>query len=171
MTVEESPSGAGYEIHYQQWTLCVAGLCPTKFQLLHANQQMYQGTLELINNGEQLDISQAQWKFRQRQNRIEQWCQWHHADRLSLNMNYYFHQDAVVIEYLARNSIPTRLDIRHVIEPLSAAMTKPLHAASEQPDWQRARHGLPSDFIRQSAKTDWFREAFSATQWIVLGKM
>ncbi len=33
-------------------------------------------------------------------------------------MNYYFSGDALVIEYLARNSVPTRLDIRHEIQHL-----------------------------------------------------
>ncbi|MCE7607057.1 hypothetical protein [Vibrio fluvialis] len=171
MTVDESSLVSVFDIHYQRWTLRVARVCPTRFQLLHGNQLMYEGTLELTNNGEVLDVSHAQWKFRHRPDRIEQWCQWHHAAQLSLNMNYYFHQDAVVIEYLARNSIPTRLDIRHVIQPLDAARVMPPSTDTAQPDWQRTRHGLPSDFIRQSAKTDWFREAFSATQWIVLGKV
>ncbi|MFH0227435.1 hypothetical protein ACGRPS_23360 [Vibrio furnissii] len=171
MTVDESKRVSHFDIHHQRWTLRVASASPTQFQLLHGNQLMYEGALELINNGEALDVSHAQWNFRHRADKIEQWCQWHHSDRLSLNMNYYFQHNAVVIEYLARNSIPTRLDIRHVIQPLNAALVVPPSTDTAQPDWQRARHGLPSDFIRQSAKTDWFREAFSATQWIVLGKV
>ncbi|MFH4663381.1 hypothetical protein WMQ48_01305 [Vibrio cidicii] len=140
------------------------------FELIYREQVQYQGKLELMNNGELLDISQVQWKFRHRPDRIEQWCQLHHADKLSLNMNYFFHDQALVIEYLARNSIPTRLDIRHEIVPLdSVENDKPSH--SEKLDWQRCRHGLPSESIRHSIKPDLFREAFSATQWIVLDKM
>ncbi|WP_243032784.1 hypothetical protein [Vibrio cincinnatiensis] len=176
MKVEESYLAAGFDIHHQGWTLKVSAHSPTTFQLLHGHELCYQGKLELINNGELLDVSQAEWKFRHRPDRIEQWCQWHHADKLSLNMNYYFHPQALVIEYLARNSIPTRLDILHEIEPFNSALQAFPSPASSQIDaqtiaWSRLRHGLPSDFIRQAAKTDLFREAFSATQWIVLGKV
>lgn len=159
-----------FDIHYNRWTLRVAGQCATKFELLFDDTVLYQGKLELINNGELLDVSQAQWKFRHRHDRIEQWCQLHHVDKLSVNMNYYFHDKAVVIEYLARNSIPTRLDIRHAIVPAEVE-DKNEPPQSEQPDWQMSRHGLPSESIRHSIKPDLFREAFSATQWIVLDKM
>lgn len=180
MTVDESKPEPGvdivspFDIHYNQWTLRVAGQCATEFELLYADKVLYQGKLELINNGELLDVSPAQWKFRHRHDRIEQWCQFHHADKpsvnqLSVNMNYYFHDKAVVIEYLARNSIPTRLDIRHAIVPVEMEGNNEL-PQSEQPDWQLSRHGLPSESIRHSIKPDLFREAFSATQWIVLNQ-
>ncbi len=170
MTVDDSQVGQGLDIHNHQWTLRVAEPCATRFQLLHADKLVYEGELELMNNGELLDATQAEWKFRHRQNRIEQWCQLNHGDRLSINMNYYFHDKAVVIEYLARNSIPTRLDIRHAITPLEQEKETdpPVHDSA---DWQRRRHGLPSESIRHSIKPDLFREAFSATQWIVLDKM
>lgn len=178
MAVDESKLEQGFDtlspfdIHHNQWTLRVAGQCATKFELLYADKVLYQGKLELINNGELLDVSQAQWKFRHRHDRIEQWCQFHHADKpsvnkLSVNMNYYFHDKGVVIEYLARNSIPTRLDIRHAIVAVEVD-NKSEPSQSEQPDWQLSRHGLPSESIRHSIKPDLFREAFSATQWIVL---
>ncbi|MGG5574264.1 hypothetical protein [Vibrio diazotrophicus] len=176
MAVDESKTEQGFDvqspldINYHQWTLRVAGQNPEKFELLYADKVLYQGKLELINNGEPLDVSEAQWKFRHRHDRIEQWCQLHHVDKLSVNMNYYFHDKAVVIEYLARNSIPTRLDIRHEIVPLDR-VENDQPPQSEQPDWQRCRHGLPSESIRHSIKPDLFREAFSATQWIVLDKM
>lgn len=180
MTAEESYPEHSFDIYHQLWTLKVSATHPTEFQLCYDGQALYQGRLELTNNGDALDLSAAEWKFRYRDQRIEQWCQWHHSDHLSLNMNYFFHQHsgqpAVVIEYLARNSIPTRLDIRHVIEPLNPDAALTGAASSQRPPsscqhWQRARHGLPSDFIRQAAKTDLFREAFSATQWIVLEKV
>nr|QIH43282.1 hypothetical protein G5S32_14505 [Vibrio ziniensis] len=171
MAIDESKLEQGFDIHYNRWTLRVAGQCATKFELLYADKVLYQGKLELINNGELLDVSQAQWKFRHRHDRIEQWCQLHHSDKLSVNMNYYFHEKAVVIEYLARNSIPTRLDIRHAIVPVETHDNKSEPPQSEQPDWQLSRHDLPSDSIRHSIKPDLFREAFSATQWIVLDKM
>ncbi len=173
MMVDESKVEQGFDIRYHQWTLRVTNTCPTKFQLLHADKLLYQGQLELENNGELLDISQAQWKFRHRPERIEQWCQLNHGDNLSINMNYYFHEKAVVIEYLARNSIPTRLDIRHAIVPLESVsdIGKQTSTGPTETDWHLCRHGLPSDSIRHSIKPDLFREAFSATQWIVLDKM
>jgi len=170
MTVDESEIEQGLDIHSHQWTLRVAEPCPTQFQLFHADKLVYQGKLELINNGDMLDATQAQWRFRHRQNRIEQWCQLHHGDKLSINMNYYFHDNAVVVEYLARNSIPTRLDIRHAITPIEPDVENSLQPA-DLSEWQRRRHGLPSESIRHSIKPDLFREAFSATQWIVLDKM
>lgn len=176
MAVDESKTEQGFDVHcpldinYHQWTLRVAGQNPEKFELLYADKVLYQGKLELINNGEPLDVSEAQWKFRHRHDRIEQWCQLHHVNKLSINMNYFFHDQALVIEYLARNSIPTRLDIRHAIVPLGAFNTEG-HSSPVCTHWQRCRHGLPSASIRHSIKPDLFREAFSATQWIVLDKM
>ncbi len=169
MTVDDSQVANALDIHSHQWTLRVAEPCPTQFQLFYAEKLVFQGQLELLNNGEPLDSSQAEWKYRHRQNRIEQWCQLQHGDKLSVNMNYYFHDKAVVIEYLARNSIPTRLDIRHKITPLESDVEPSKQA--DLSDWQRRRHGLPSESIRHSIKPDLFREAFSATQWIVLDKM
>lgn len=170
MTVDDSQVEQALDIHSHQWTLRVAEPSPTQFQLLYAGKLVFHGHLELLNNGEQLDSSQAEWKYRHRQNRIEQWCQLQHGDKLSINMNYYFHEKAVVIEYLARNSIPTRLDIRHKITPLESDV-KESSKQVDLSDWQRRRHGLPSESIRHSIKPDLFREAFSATQWIVLDKM
>ncbi len=169
MAVDDSQVEQALDINSHQWTLRVAEPCPTQFQLFYAEKLVFQGQLELLNNGEPLDSSQAEWKYRHRQNRIEQWCQLQHGDNLSINMNYYFHDKAVVIEYLARNSIPTRLDIRHKITPLESDVEPSKQA--DLSDWQRRRHGLPSESIRHSIKPDLFREAFSATQWIVLDKM
>ncbi len=170
MAVDDSQVEQALDIHSHLWTLRIADPCPTQFQLLYAGKLVYQGQLELLNNGALLDSSQAEWKYRHRQNRIEQWCQLQHGDKLSINMNYYFHEKAVVIEYLARNSIPTRLDIRHIITSL-ASDVEPSPKPTDLSDWQRRRHGLPSESIRHSIKPDLFREAFSATQWIVLDKM
>ncbi len=168
--IDDPPEEQDFYIRKHHWTLSVSATCPTQFQLLYAGKAVYQGLLELINNGELLELSQAQWKFRHHPERIEQWCQLHHNDNLSLSMNYYFHDQAVVIEYLARNSIPTRLDIRHAITLLTNN-TNSSHELVSKEDWKRCRHGLPSESIRHAIKPDLFREAFSATQWIVLDKM
>jgi len=117
MAVDESKTEPGFDVHspldinYHQWTLRVAGQNPEKFELLYADKVLYQGKLELINNGEPLDVSEAQWKFRHRHDRIEQWCQLHHVDKLSVNMNYYFHDKAVVVMVFLVNLFVTPLNL------------------------------------------------------------
>lgn len=169
------PSDArpNYVLQQLPWSLWVSEASPNQFELRHQNQAIYSGVLEVFNNGTALDISAVDWRFRHKQQRLEQWCQLQHSDTLSVNMNYYFHQDALVIEYLARNSVPTRLDIRHAIEPLAVPSTFAPQADLTSPLklWQRRRNGMPSEFLSQTEKTDFFREAFSATQWIVLNKL
>ncbi len=162
-----------YLLEKPPWALQVLPNTPNQFELTYQNQPLYLGQLEVFNNGVLLDISNVTWRFRQKQQRIEQWCQLRHSDTLSVNMNYYFHQDALVIEYLARNSVPTRLDIRHNIQSLAVEswdITSPAPTLNPK-QLKRQRNGMPSDFLSQTEKTDFFREAFSATQWIVLNKM
>lgn len=150
------------------WRLTIDPQTPTQFQLHHEARVVAVGQLALTDNHQIINVAAAEWKFRQRADRLEQWCQWHHATDLSLNINYSFHQHMLVIEYLARNSVPTRLDVRHLItSPYEPLQSSSLHTESSL-DWQRARHGQPSAFIRQSSKADWFREAFAATQWVKL---
>ncbi len=155
------------------WALHVLPSSPNQFELTYQNQPLYVGQLEVFNNGELLELTDLVWQFRQKPQRIEQWCQLRHTDTLSVNMNYYFHQDALVIEYLARNSVPTRLDIRHHIQSLVSQQQREdvSMPTLDSKAWRRKRNGMPSDFLSQTEKTDFFREAFSATQWILLGKM
>ncbi|MFC3025234.1 hypothetical protein ACFODT_15625 [Vibrio zhugei] len=173
MTNDDTNCSEGYLITHQQWHLTVSDSEPTTFHVSYGSTPVFKGRLSIENNGEAIELDNITWKFRCRSDRIEQWCQMNHEEKLSMNMNYYFDDGALVVEYLARNSIPTRLDLRHDIE-----MTAPSEcrsASSQLPamkgDWHRRRHGLPSDFLVNSSATDFFREAFSATQWIVLEKV
>ena len=173
MVSEESAPNRCYTIAQNHWQLRVARLTPTTFQVVHGDMLVFEGRLIIENNGQPINLESVQWKFRHRADRVEQWGQISHVDQLSINMNYYFHQGALVIEYLARNSIPTRLEIRHEVHAKDLSpvgqLSTPLPEVNHH--WHRRRHGLPSDFLVQSASTDLFREAFSATQWIVLDKM
>ena len=157
-------------LQYSHWTFELSSTQPTCFELRYLDNVCYTGTLEVLNNGQMLSFEHANWRFRHKPQRVEQWCQLLHGETLSINMNYYFLGNSLVIEYLARNGIPTRLDIRHAIEsrPNIITQSQPFPISSE---WQHERHGLPSEFLVQNDKTDLFREAFVAKQWIVLEKM
>ncbi|WP_456295149.1 hypothetical protein M1D72_00645 [Vibrio sp. AK197] len=162
-----------YQLHDASWALSVFDHSPSQFELTYQSERMYLGQLEVLNNGELLTVDDVEWRFRHKTQRIEQWCQLRHSETLSVNMNYYFHQGSLVIEYLARNSVPTRLDIRHSISTLQPAFSDvaPVNPSSIPDVLKRQRNGMPSEFLSQTEKTDFFREAFSATQWIVLNKM
>lgn len=151
-------------IKHHEWTLKLEPNAPQMFRLYYQEQLYYQGELIVNNNHECLDLTQVQWHYRYRENRLEQWCQYQHVYSLSLNINYFFQQEHLVIEYLARNGVPTRLSIHHEILPMALV-------CNEQVKGHYQRHGVPSDIARQFSITDWFREAFSATQWINLDKV
>ncbi len=177
MTVSSDPLSARQRtpLSFHNWHLCISCAEPECFQLKYADQVIFQGYLELENNGQPLDCSNVHWHFRERYDRFEQWCQLQHADSLSISMSYYFHQGALVIDYLARNSIPTRLDIRHkIVQSPNVVLPQSLATGGDLnffPSLQHQRNGLPSEHLSKTARTDLFREAFSATQWIVLEKM
>ncbi|MEI8633770.1 hypothetical protein P4S72_20155 [Vibrio sp. PP-XX7] len=81
-------------------------------------------------------------------------------------------EGALEIDYLARNSIPTRLDIRHQIVQNDTAYSNnsPTNDFFIQLEgWQRRHDDQPSDYLVEPRGRD-FRESFSATQWIVLGQ-
>ncbi|MEF1309885.1 hypothetical protein QTO01_07240 [Vibrio mytili] len=158
-----------FEINQSRWVLKLSTTQPANFELQYDGETHYVGTMEVVNNGEHISVSEANWQFRHKPDKLEQWCQVHHTDTLSINMNYYFADDALVIEYLARNTVPTRLDIRHAIQHLP--QQNEIESRNSTPNWQHKRDGLPSDFFPQTEKTDFFREAFSAKQWIVLKEL
>ncbi|MEH0664441.1 hypothetical protein H4F18_10585 [Vibrio scophthalmi] len=149
------------------WTLTLAADDPQRFTLCEQGEVRFSGVLEVMANGQVIDLSQTEWRFRAKPNRLEQWCQIEHSQTLSLNMNYTFVGDALVIEYLGRNSLPTRLDVRHSITYLAKRNAE----ERRQPEPfspHHQRQGLPSEFLSKTAKTDYFREAFAAKQWIIL---
>ncbi len=158
------------QLNKSHWMLKLTASQPVTFELQFDGKTHYVGTMEVMNNGQIIPVAEANWRFRQKPDRIEQWCQIEHSETLSINMNYYFADDALVIEYLARNSVPTRLDIRHAIQHLIQPTDKETMPTSTS-QWQHKRDGLPSDFLSKTEKTDFFREAFSAKQWIVLDKL
>jgi hypothetical protein len=159
-----------YQLDKSCWVLKLDSAHPTSFELQFDGEIHYVGVIEVMNNGNLISVSEANWKFRHKTDRLEQWCQVQHSETLSINMNYYFSDDALVIEYLARNSVPTRLDIRHEIQHLPRPIDKEALPKPHFP-WQHRRDGLPSDFLSKTEKTDFFREAFSAKQWIILDKL
>ncbi len=159
-----------YQLNKSRWMLKLSASQPATFELQFDGETHYVGTMEVMNNGHLIPVREANWRFRQKPERLEQWCQIHHSEILSINMNYYFSNDALVIEYLARNTVPTRLDIRHAIQHLPQPIIKETTTTATSP-WKHKRDGLPSDFLSKTEKTDFFREAFSAKQWIVLDKL
>lgn len=159
-----------YQLNKSRWTLKLSAYQPATFELQLNGESHYIGTMEVMNNGLIIPVTEANWRFRQKPDRLEQWCQIHHSETLSINMNYYFSDEALVIEYLARNTVPTRLDIRHAIQHSPQPTDKETSSESTSL-WKHKRDGLPSDFLSKTEKTDFFREAFSAKQWIILDKL
>ncbi|HCE3508593.1 TPA: hypothetical protein NG630_004743 [Vibrio parahaemolyticus] len=156
-----------FQLEKTRWTLNLSTEQPASFELQRDGKTHFIGTMEVLNNGQLIAVHDADWRFRHKPEKLEQWCQLHHSETLSINMNYYFADDALVIEYLARNTVPTRLDIRHTIKQVVDSPVEDSEQARSA-KWQHQRDGLPSDFLSKTAKTDFFREAFSAKQWIVL---
>ena len=159
-----------YQLDKSCWVLKLDSAHPTSFELQYDGETYYVGVIEVMNNGNLISVSEANWNFRHKTDRLEQWCQVQHSETLSINMNYYFSGDALVIEYLARNSVPTRLDIRHEIQHLPGGVDKEAPRRPQSPLEHRTE-ALASDFLSKTEKTDFFREAFSAKQWIILDKL
>ncbi|WP_199482471.1 hypothetical protein [Vibrio owensii] len=158
-----------FKLEKTLWTLKLSTEQPACFELQRDGKTHFIGTMEVLNNGQFIAVHDADWRFRNKPEKLEQWCQLHHSETLSINMNYYFADDALVIEYLARNTVPTRLDIRHKVEQVAHPSLEDKEQARSA-KWQHQKDGLPSDFLSKTAKTDFFREAFSAKQWLVLEK-
>ncbi|MDE1514013.1 MULTISPECIES: hypothetical protein [Vibrio] len=155
-----------------EWTLKLSTSHSANFELQWNGETRYVGEMAVMNNGQPIAMHCANWRFRHKLDRLEQWCQIDHAETLSININYHFVNDALVIEYLARNAVPTRLDIRHTIQPLpQSSDAAPAACSLSASAWQHHRNGLPSEFLAKTQKTDLFREAFSAKQWIILDKL
>lgn len=157
-------------LRYKEWYLELKADTPDQFQLCCEDKPVFVGQLELINNGLIIDMRSVVWHFRSKQIHLEQWCNIQLNETLSLSMTYTFFQGALVIDYLARNSIPTRLDIRHHITQTDVShqlATQPEDIISSIKGWQRKRNDQPSEYLIEPVGHG-FCEAFSATQWIVL---
>lgn len=152
-------------MQYQDWTFSLSpGLSPG-FSLVNGSAKPITGELEITNNGSAIPVADIDWRFRYSEGRVEQWCQLQHSQTLSININYHFAGDALIIEYLARNTVPTRMHIRHrlvfgespLVEGDAVTMAK-----SGEAQCQYQHIGLPSESLSRSAKSALFREAFSA---------
>lgn len=165
-----SPSSLATELRYKQWKLLITQLIPFRFELFKDERLTFRGELQIINNGEEIDISQFLWRFRVKNDQIEQWCNVQLMHKLSVGISYSFRHGALVVEYLARNSIPTRLDIRHQITQIDPTHSVDIDAGEfvdSCAGWQRQHHDQPSSYLIEPGAKD-FRESFSATQWVVL---
>lgn len=159
-------------LSYMDWRLDILSHQPGAFQLRQGDKLLFSGYLELINNDELIDTQSFPWRFRIKDNMIEQWCNVQFSEMLSIGLTYTFNKGALVIDYLARNSVPTRLDIRHKIHQAGSqsfsklANTDMFDKISE---WKHRNREKPSDYLLEQRKKD-FKEAFFASQWIVLNK-
>jgi hypothetical protein len=170
------------QLFYHDWRLEITSYKPTMFQLFSSSRLAFTGELELVNNDEIIKADDFRWQFRIKTNRIEQWCNVRLEETLSLGMTYTFHPDALVIEYMARHRIPTRLDMRHQIQVISLSHRSDVVDLNPSEQKQSGRdsleqkyreqtqhqnHEQPSDYLLAHGNQN-FREAFSATQWIYL---
>jgi hypothetical protein len=164
------PQHCGPQLSHQDWVLELLPPSFDRFQLRHHAQLIFSGELELVNNNQMIKCDHFVWQFRVKPNQIEQWCNVQLGDSLSIGMTYTFNEGALVIDYLARNSIPTRLDIRHhitQIDPNYALSSSASELLCNIAGWQRRHDDKPSDYLLEQGGRD-FRESFSATQWVVL---
>lgn len=158
------------QLSYQSWKLVITQLVPFRFELFNHDKLTFRGELQIINNSEAIDISPFIWRFRVKDGQIEQWCNVELLHKLSVGISYSFRHGALVIEYLARNSVPTRLDIRHQITQIDPDHRVNIDASEFLDNcagWQRQYHDQPSSYLIEPGAKD-FRESFSATQWVVL---
>ncbi|RQW61442.1 hypothetical protein [Vibrio viridaestus] len=163
---------ANSSLSYHDWQLEILSHQPNAFQLRQDGKLLYSGYLELVNNGEMIETQHFPWRFRIKDNMIEQWCNVRMSEALSIGLTYTFSQGSLVIDYLARNSVPTRLDIRHKIHQVNATYqhTAQSHDVFDRlSEWQHRNREKPSDYLIEQRKRD-FKEAFFASQWIVLNK-
>ena len=170
-TMNESlPSTA--TLNCNEWQLSLNKHTPDCFQLLHHSHAIFQGQLEIYNNGNPLDLSAITWQFRDKPHQFEQWCNLQINHAISISMTYSFQQGVFVIDYLARSHNPTRLDIRHHITEVDPSLPGESDHQSLSPlsNWQHQRGDNPSAYLVESNDRE-FREGFNSTQWIVLEQM
>ncbi|WP_428773357.1 hypothetical protein [Vibrio sp.] len=178
MTQQTAVAASDVYLYHLGWTLRIAPSDAQQFQLWRDQTLMFSGRLEILKNRQELSCEMVNWQFRTKTDRLEQWGQLHDGETLSLNMNYRFTDEALVIEYLARNAVPIRLDVRHHINAseqaehsFSATVTdqtardNPPHSTEIWGNMPQPKRVPPSLSHNQP-----FNEAFSAKQWIVLSK-
>jgi len=157
-------------LNHRDWTLEIAKQTPDCFQLLYQAQPVFTGQFEVTNNSTPLNLSSVLWRFRIKENQFEQWCNIQLNASISISMTYSFRRGALVIDYLARSGVPTRLDIRHRITQVDLSYKQDEETndvLSALQDWEHERDDRPSSYLLESNERV-FREAFSSTQWVVL---
>ena len=158
------------ELHYRDWTLQISEKTPDCFELLYQSQPIFKGQFEVINNSTMLDLKPILWRFRSKSSQLEQWCNIRLNSSISISMTYSFQGGVLVIDYLARSGVPTRLDIRHRVEQVDLAYQpagEGSYVLSALKEWKHKKDNIPSSYLLESNERE-FREAFSSTQWIVL---
>ncbi|MDG3085380.1 hypothetical protein P7F88_04375 [Vibrio hannami] len=170
--VKNTEQASNYSLKNGDWCLSISGGRAVEFFLFKSNTLVFRGNLNLKNNNLPINISSGKWSFRSGEDRLEQWCNIRDETSLSVSITYRFDEKTLCIEYLARSSIPTLLDIVHSIELvdlnyhsgiLPEEFTTLLTGLQHE---EKTRSHLSSTKQGQSA----FREAFYCTQWIMLEK-
>jgi hypothetical protein len=169
-TSTRAESDSAYYLEHGEWCLDIAYDAPEQFSLSKNASTVFSGELKLINNSNPVSLESVVWRFRMRDNRLEQWCNIRSDTSLSISITYAFENNALCIDYLARSSIPTRLDVLHAITQVDPAYQSGLpedETLTKLTDWQhesKTRAHLTSVPTGQRE----FREAFYSTQWILL---
>lgn len=171
-TSTRAESDSAYYLEHGEWCLGIAYDSPELFFLSKNSSAVFCGELNLINNSHPVSLDSVVWRFRMRNNRLEQWCNIRFDTSLSISITYAFQDNALCIDYLARSSIPTRLDVLHSIAQVDPEYRSGLpedETLTKLTDWQhesKTRAHLTSVPTGQRE----FREAFYSTQWILLGE-
>lgn len=169
-TSTRAESDSVYYLENGDWSLDIAYDDPERFSLGKHSSAVFSGELNLINNSTPVSLDSVVWRFRMRNNRLEQWCNIRSDTSLSISITYAFQNNALCIDYLARSSIPTKLDVLHAITQVDPDYQSGLpedETLTKLTDWQhesRTRAHLTSVPTGQRE----FREAFYSTQWILL---
>ncbi|NAW88441.1 hypothetical protein [Photobacterium halotolerans] len=152
---------------YQDWRVEVSAAEPGTFILYFRDQPQCLAVLTLNINGRALPLHEIRWQFRRKAHQLEQWCNLTLGDTLSVSMTYRFCGGRLEIDYLARNPIPSRLELGHQIRP--SALQSSQSEGEPAVSWVFKRNGQPSEYLIEQTSHG-FCEAFSASLWLVLGQ-
>ncbi|MEI8593860.1 hypothetical protein [Photobacterium sp. Hal280] len=152
---------------YQDWRVEVSATEPETFILYFRDQPQCQAVLTLSINGRTLSLQDIGWQFRRKAHQLEQWCNLTLGDTLSVSMTYRFSAGRLEIDYLARNPVPSRLELGHQIR--QSPLRKSEMDGEPAVSWQFQRNDQPSEYLIEQTSHG-FCEAFSASLWLLLGQ-